>query len=158
MTATIPLKVTKSQAKFEQARVDLLNFRNEHSGVLTEYDDMLDTYNDALVEMKAAVRDHADELEGSPIGDFSVSIPRTVDALLLVEVLGEEAEKYIETITPSPYVAVKLDVYKQAVATGILKADIVEKVEIKQSVRVSGPPECSPFSLAGKRKKRGKRG
>lgn len=151
---TVPLKVTTALEIYDATRVELLNFRQQHNVVISAYDELLDTYNRALNEMKVSVKDHADELEDANLGDFGLSIPRTANALMLIELMGEDASPYIEEIPAVTEYKVKTKEYAAAVGAGIIPLAVAKEVEVKGSPRVSGPPEIGTFTLGGRRGKK----
>ena len=156
--SSVPLKVNAAISAYEAARVDLLNFRQQHVQVMLAYDEKIEAYNNALNEAKSKVRDNADAIDG-PTGDFSVSIPRTVSALLLRDLLGDEAEQYLEeaVLPEEKRWVVKTDAYKAAVGAGIIPKAIVDTVEVEGTPRVSGPSEIGLFSMGGKKSSKKKR-
>lgn len=156
----VPLKVNAAVSTFEAARVKLLNFRQEHASIFLEYDELTEAYNEAVVAAKGAVRDHADSID-APVGDFSVSTPVSISAILLRHILGdEEAADYVEPAPPVPEEkqwVVKVDAYRAAVGAGIIPVEVTEAVEQKLTPRVSGPAELGVFSLSGKKKSASKK-
>ncbi len=146
---TTPLKVATAANNVEAARLNILNFRQEHADVLGEYDILLDQYNAAVAEAKAAVKDNADIL-GNGYGEFAIVRVRKLDADVLESVMGEAAEPYLVVSK-----TVNREKWDKDVGSGAIPQAVVGVVEIEGSIQVRGPSEVGTWSVSGTRRKSG---
>lgn len=149
--STTPLKVASAAARVKAARLNVLNFRQEHADVLGEYDILLDEYNAAVNDAKSVVRDNADIL-GNGYGEFAIVRTRKLDADVLESILGDAAGNYL-VISKS----VDREKWNKDVGSGAIPQAVVEVVEIEGSIQVRGPSEIGTWTVSGKGRKSGAR-
>jgi hypothetical protein len=148
---TIPMKVTSAAANVDAARLNVLNFRQEHADVLGEYDILLDQYNAAVNDAKAQVKDNADIL-GNGYAEFAIVRSKKLDADVLEAVMGDAADAYL-VISKS----VDREKWNKDVGSGLIPQSVASVVEIDGSIQVRGPSEVGTWSVSGTRRKSGAR-
>jgi hypothetical protein len=132
----IPMKFQSTIAKFEGARAALEKFRKDNPDYADQYDALRDSYNGALKSVKTVFKDLYPKI-GKSYGEWKISLPRKVDAEMLLELMGEEAQPLVR-------VEYKIDLkaYDKAVERGDIPGDIVAAVESEGAPRVTGGPKA----------------
>lgn len=146
----IPLKVISATARVEEARLHVLNFRQQHADVLGEYDILLDDYNNAVSEAKVVIKDN-EELLSDGFGEFGIVRVKSVDPDKLLEALGDDALPYLIHKT-----SVDRKAYDAAVDSGKIPQSVVVAAETVGSIQVRGPSEVGTW-VPGRKTKKGRR-
>lgn len=93
--AEIPRKVKDAYTEYESERSHIEAFREKNRDLIRAYEAQLVRYNDAVNGVRAAIRDHVDDINARSYRDFDIQRPRGVDVDVLVSHLGHEAIPYL---------------------------------------------------------------
>lgn len=135
MSKNPPLTFIAKVSEFESAREALIAFRNENMRLLEQYDQLVNSYNSALKETKAAYKQNYEDI-GLRHGEFHITIKTDIDARKLLKLMPHaEAAVKIEY-------AVDRAEYTKLVKAGLIPQEVVAEVESIGSVSVYGPKEA----------------
>lgn len=135
MSKNPPLTFLAKVSEFEAAREALNAFRNEHMRLLDQYDQLVNSYNGALKEVKAEYKKSYKDI-GSRHGEFHVTVKTDINAKKLLDLM------------PHAEAAVKIDYkidrdeYNKLVKAGLIPQEVVSEIETEGSVSVYGPKEA----------------
>jgi len=136
-----PMAVTAAKAKYEASDAALDDLIKRNRDVFEEYEQLCIHRNETLANFKAAVSDNADKL-GSKFGPWKLSIPRTLNAEVLVKEMGEDVAE--------PFLKVKITVDSKAYDKGVADLSIPEAVQAKVegdgNARLIGPKAVGIYS------------
>lgn len=127
------LRIDSARTSVEVARAALEAYEKSHAKVITDYQTMIDTYEEAVNKAKALYKENVDVLGDSWAG-FRATQILELDAEVLLNLLGPIGQKYVKT----KYL-VDRDKYFAAVESGDISPAVSAQVEHDIRVSVAAP-------------------
>ncbi len=137
----VPLKITAAVAEVTANYHQLLSFRQKHQLLLSEYDELIERYNESVRSTKALVKDN-ESILGDGVDGFSIIRQRAIDPDLIMA-LVPNWEPYV---TEAMVRTVDRKAWDRDVAAGIIPQAFVEQVELPGTIAVRSPPEVGSFT------------